>query len=131
MANLTGRIVQFPKMLERLAKHMESNIRRGLVSIGIKFTAHVKEKKLSGQALHRRTNILFDSMSFSIKDVSIKNWAVVVGTVLYPVKYARFQELGFRHYRSGKLVKNPFMQPTLVELRKDINQTMMNAIAKG
>lgn len=131
MARLSGRIVQFPKQLERMAKNLERNIRKGLVSIGIKFTAHVKEKKLSGQVLHRRTSFLYQSISFNVKDTSIKNWAVQVGTVLYPVKYARFQEYGFHPWGRGRLVRNPFMEPSLKELRAGFKQQMADAIAKG
>lgn len=125
---IEGKIVKRPEKLNRMARKLPSAIHRGLVRVGVMFTARVKKRYLSGQSLRRRTSLLFNSISFDVKDATRSNWRVMVGTVLYPVKYAAYQEHGFKHYRSGRLIKNPFMEPTFVDLRDKIKETMRKAV---
>lgn len=131
----------------RLLADLKTEIRR----VAVDLTAHVKDRKLSGQVLKVQTGRLRRSVNFRVTE-SATGIEARVGT---NVEYARIHEFGFRgtvnvreHMRKGKqaykvrahtrrvnLPERSFLRSSLVDMRQDIDRRIARvvgqSIAKG
>lgn len=131
----------------RLLADIKTEIRRVAVDV----TAHVKDRKLSGQVLKVQTGRLRRSVNLKVTE-SATGVEARVGT---NVEYARIHEFGFtgtvnvkEHMRKGKqaytvrahtrrvnLPERSFLRSSLSDMRQDIDQRIARvvgqSIAKG
>lgn len=131
----------------RLLADIKTEIRR----VAVDLTAHVKDRKLSGQVLKVQTGRLRRSVNFKVTE-SATGVEARVGT---NVEYARIHEFGFKgtvnvkeHMRKGKqaytvrahtrrvnLPERSFLRSSMSDMRQDIDQRIARvvgqSIAKG
>ena len=155
--NVTSEIIGDKKVITRfqnLPSNMANRITRAMDKIAIYLVAYVKENKLSGQVLRRRTGTL----SRSIRGTVEQQAGQVVGNITSrdkgnaPLPYAVFWENGFtgtqnvrahvRKMASGgeasvrAFVRNvhqiarPFFAPTLKENQNYIRDQLNKAVSE-
>ena len=80
----------------------------------------VKSAKLRAP---RKTGALAEGITMRITDNEKKKKAIEIeSTVESPkgVEYGKLQERGFEHYKSGQLIRNPYMVPAVESARRRI-----------
>ena len=127
----------------RLLADLKTEIRRVAVDV----TAHVKDRKLSGQVLNVQTGRLRRSINYRVTETGTGIEARV-GT---NVEYARIHEFGFKgtvnvreHMRKGKqafkvrahtrrvnLPERSFLRSSLSDMRQDIDSRIARVVGRS
>lgn len=126
---------------------MLGDLKKEITRIAIEVTAHVKDQKLSGQALKVRSGRLRRSINYKVSE-SDTNIEATVGT---NVEYARVHEFGFkgtvgvREYMRGKkekfkvrahsrrvnLPERSFLRSALDDKRRDIDSRIAAVVGQA
>lgn len=126
-----------------------ADLKETITKAAIDLSAHIKDQKLSGQVLNRRTGRLSRSINYQVADTD----GGVEATVGTNVEYARIHEYGFKgtvnvkehmrrmangvkavvrsHSRRVDLPERSFLRSSLEDMRADIDERIARVIGQS